>query len=482
MKNFKDGAPTLHPEDILYDEKDVINDGPFGKVYKGLSNGLPVAIKRAHKQELTPEERANCLKEIALMKKVFHPNIVLFMGACEQTNNVMLVTELLSCNLAQLLYTPEQIPESMRVTLTPDIKLRMCVEMALGISWLNNVVGVVDVNVDIHNFLVDSHLTIKVDAFAFASFLPEANSLVSKSLPVYVSNDEYDAKKPTFASNVYALALIFWQTFSQKPLFEEYKTKGIEAFITDVVKGGVRPQVKPYVPESIVPLIESMWSQDPEKRPGSSVVVKTLQNAVLVNALSDHDALEWWESKFNNEKTGGIRLEMDKPLFFNTIAKDLAIKIPKEDPIYKIFEETNVTPTSFQKSIKFFGKYYNSQFVTKELLDLFHQDYFTFESSREVVESWLDNRTDGYFVVRTSTRSPDAPFVISYNFKGAYKHNRVVRMSFEETDVRYKTVNILTQKEIFATTVVELVDKCIKEGLVKVACPFEKCKQNKYDD
>jgi Protein tyrosine and serine/threonine kinase len=44
-------------------------------------------------QDLTEDDLETFRNEVTVMRKAFHPNIALFMGACTQAGNIMLVSE-----------------------------------------------------------------------------------------------------------------------------------------------------------------------------------------------------------------------------------------------------------------------------------------------------------------------------------------------------------------------------------------------------
>lgn len=62
--------------------------GQFGKIFKGVYKrseleGLPVAIKTIKKYE-SEKERKSFQKEMTVMSKLIHPNIVRFFGLIKQ--------------------------------------------------------------------------------------------------------------------------------------------------------------------------------------------------------------------------------------------------------------------------------------------------------------------------------------------------------------------------------------------------------------
>ena len=70
-----------------------MHTGKFGKVYKGIhkSSGLPVAIKTI-KQYESEKERESFQKEMIVISKIMHPNIVRLFGLVQQGRSFIRIT------------------------------------------------------------------------------------------------------------------------------------------------------------------------------------------------------------------------------------------------------------------------------------------------------------------------------------------------------------------------------------------------------
>lgn len=86
-----------------------IGEGAHAKVYEGKYRNQNVAIKIVHKGE-TPEEIAKREsrfgREVAMLSRVQHKNLVKFIGACKEPVMVI-VTELLLGDAEEILAEPE---------------------------------------------------------------------------------------------------------------------------------------------------------------------------------------------------------------------------------------------------------------------------------------------------------------------------------------------------------------------------------------
>lgn len=79
-------------EDISIVEEN-IGQGGYGHVSRGRWKGLDVAVKRMAKRKLDEETPLWFREESALLSRLRHPNVVLFIGVCVRSPNVCVVTE-----------------------------------------------------------------------------------------------------------------------------------------------------------------------------------------------------------------------------------------------------------------------------------------------------------------------------------------------------------------------------------------------------
>lgn len=161
----------------------MIGEGAFGTVYKGKCRGLPVAIKVPKKQDLTEDQLKQFREEVAIMRRIFNPNVVLFLGACTDPNNLMIVTELMETDVDKLIHeSEEEIPLLERI--------RIAKGAGLGMNWLHGICKIIHRDLKPANLLLDKNRNVRVTDFGFSQLKPQGENIrdggESKGTPIYM--------------------------------------------------------------------------------------------------------------------------------------------------------------------------------------------------------------------------------------------------------------------------------------------------------
>jgi tRNA A-37 threonylcarbamoyl transferase component Bud32 len=148
-------------EDLTIGEQ--IGQGSCGTVYHGLWFGSDVAVKVFSKQEYSEEIITSFRQEVSLMKRLRHPNVLLFMGAVTSPQRLCIVTEILPRgSLFRLLQRNTSKLDWRR-------RIHMASDIARGMNYLHHCTPpIIHRDLKSSNLLVDKNWTVKVADFGLS--------------------------------------------------------------------------------------------------------------------------------------------------------------------------------------------------------------------------------------------------------------------------------------------------------------------------
>ncbi|MCL7043432.1 hypothetical protein MKW94_000086 [Papaver nudicaule] len=225
--------------EIPWDElqmKERVGAGSFGTVHRAEWHGSDVAVKVLTSQDFHDDQLKEFLREVAIMKRVRHPNVVLFMGAVTKRPHLSIVTEYLPRgSLFRLIHRASggELWDKRR-------RLRIALDVAKGINYLHCLSPpIVHWDLKSPNLLVDKNWTVKVCDFGLSRF--KANTFLSAKS---VAGTRYSV----FLQVVGAVA------FQNRRL---------------TIPQNTCPK--------LVSLMEACWSDDPKQRPSFKDIVDMLK-------------------------------------------------------------------------------------------------------------------------------------------------------------------------------------------------------------
>lgn len=262
--------------EISWDElhvKERVGAGSFGTVHRAEWHGSDVAVKVLTVQDFLDDQLKEFLREVAIMKRVRHPNVVLFMGAVTKRPHLSIVTEYLPRgSLYRLIHRPaagEMMDQRRR--------LRMALDVAKGINYLHNLnPPILHWDLKSPNLLVDKNWTVKVCDFGLSRF--KANTFISsKSVagtPEWMAPEFLRGEPSNEKSDVYSFGVILWELVTMQQPWN-----GLSP--AQVVGAVAFQNRRLAVPQNISPvlasLMESCWADDPAQRPSFANIVESLK-------------------------------------------------------------------------------------------------------------------------------------------------------------------------------------------------------------
>ncbi|KAK8463117.1 hypothetical protein SEVIR_1G323600v4 [Setaria viridis] len=254
--------------------------GSFGEVYRGEWHGTEVAVKKFLQQDLSGDALEEFRTEVRIMKRLRHPNVVLFMGAITRVPNLSIVTEFLPRgSLFRLIHRPNnQLDERKR--------LRMALDVARGMNYLHNCSPVI-VHRDLKspNLLVDKNWVVKVCDFGL-SRMKNKTFLSSRSTagtaewmaPEVLRNEPSDEK-----CDVFSYGVILWELCT---LLQPWEGMNAMQVVGAVGFQNRRLDIPDNIDPAIAEIIVNCWHTDPKLRPSFADIMATLK-PLLKNLTSN---------------------------------------------------------------------------------------------------------------------------------------------------------------------------------------------------
>ncbi|KAG0476992.1 hypothetical protein HPP92_013833 [Vanilla planifolia] len=260
-----------------------IGEGAHGKVYEGKYGDKILALKVINSGS-TPEEKvlieARFIREVNMMSRVKHENLVKFFGACKDPIMVIATELLPGMSLKKYLTSvrPEQLELHLAISFSLDIARAMECLHANGIIHR-------DLKPD-NLLLTANHKNVKLVDFGLAREETVTEMMTAETgtyrwmapeLYSTVTLRRGEKKHYTNKVDVYSFGIVLWELLTNRMPFEGMSN--LQAAYAAAFKQE-RPPIPEDVPTELVFIIKSCWVEDPNMRPSFSQIIRML-NAFL---------------------------------------------------------------------------------------------------------------------------------------------------------------------------------------------------------
>ncbi|XP_074302932.1 serine/threonine-protein kinase STY13-like isoform X3 [Silene latifolia] len=271
-------------ETLLVDQKllfigSKIGEGAHGKVYEGRYHDRIVAIKVLNRGS-TSDERAvledRFIREVNMMSRVKHENLVKFIGACKDPLMVI-VAELLP-GLSLRKYLNSLRPKQLEL----DVALRYALDIAKAMACLH-ANGIIHRDLKPDNLLLTAdHKSVKLADFGLAREETLTEMMTAETgtyrwmapeLYSTVTLRQGEKKHYNNKVDVYSFGIVFWELLTNRMPFEGMSN--LQAAYAAAFKQD-RPIIPDDVPPDLVFIIQSCWVEDPNLRPSFSQIIRML--------------------------------------------------------------------------------------------------------------------------------------------------------------------------------------------------------------
>ncbi|XP_031487194.1 proline-rich receptor-like protein kinase PERK10 isoform X2 [Nymphaea colorata] len=270
----------------------VIGKGGSSTVYYGElpENGLKVAVKKLRE---SGSQFSSLLKELEIMVKIHHKNLVSLVGLCKERHELILVYDYMANGslLGKL--------EARASELTWRKRLEIALDAATGLEYLHTGCSPAIIHRDIKpaNILLDEKLQAKLADFglskAGAVDGTEHTAYQTKVAGTkgYIDPEYLQTQSLTKKSDVYSFGVVLFELITGKPAMMNTETKGMQPLAEWIV-----PMLRRENIENLLdPLLkgrrnlQSAWkvaeiaraaTQRPAGRPDMPMIVSTLKSAL----------------------------------------------------------------------------------------------------------------------------------------------------------------------------------------------------------
>lgn len=260
-----------------------IGEGAHGKVYEGRYRNQIVAIKVLHRGS-TPEERAalenRFAREVNMMSRVKHENLVKFIGACKEPLMVI-VTELLpGMSLRKYLMN------NRKQQLDPRMAINFALDVARAMDCLH-ANGIIHRDLKPDNLLLTANQrSVKLADFGLAREESVTEMMTAETgtyrwmapeLYSTVTLRQGEKKHYNNKVDVYSFGIVLWELLTNRMPFEGMSN--LQAAYAAAFKQE-RPSIPGDIPPDLAFIVQSCWVEDPNMRPSFSQIIRML-NAYL---------------------------------------------------------------------------------------------------------------------------------------------------------------------------------------------------------
>jgi len=262
-----------------------VGAGAYGEVWAGRWRRNDVAVKLLSRSEDSDSGKQDFLREMQLLSELRHPNIVRFLGACLDRQNMCILFEICERSLFDLLYKSTEPIDS-------HYLLTVVREVALGIYYLHHCEPpVLHLDLKSANVLLDEVGTAKVCDFGLSHVKEDAASIQEGersgvgspqwTAPEILRGGLYDEKADSYSFGV----LLYEVLARQLPYQNEESHMIIVGVITKMLeRPGLRPDQAAKWPAQLPKLMTECMSEDPNGRPDMESLLDVLEDVAPKDA------------------------------------------------------------------------------------------------------------------------------------------------------------------------------------------------------
>uniref|UniRef100_A0A3P9JVE3 non-specific serine/threonine protein kinase n=1 Tax=Oryzias latipes TaxID=8090 RepID=A0A3P9JVE3_ORYLA len=259
-----------------------IGEGAFGKAFlvrsKTGSGDTQCVIKQINLQKMSAKERESSRKEVTLLSRMRHPNIVSFIASFLEKGSLFIVMEF--CDGGDLL---KKINMQRGVPFREEEILDLFVQICLGLKHIHDK-KVLHRDIKCQNiFLTNGGMKAKLGDFGIARMLNNSMDLARTCVgtPYYLSPEICESRPYNNKTDVWSLGCVLYELCTLRHPFEG---SSLRQLLGKICRGRYAPVPTRYTHELRL-LVNQLFKVNPRDRPSISSV---LQRPFLQKHISKH--------------------------------------------------------------------------------------------------------------------------------------------------------------------------------------------------
>ncbi|XP_052506188.1 serine/threonine-protein kinase Nek5 [Budorcas taxicolor] len=252
-----------------YDMIKAIGEGAFGKAYlaKRKSDSKPCVIKEINFEKMPIQEKEASKKEVILLAKMKHPNIVTFFNSFQENNRLFIVMEY--CDGGDLM---KRIRRQRGVLFSEDQILSWFVQISLGLKHIHDR-KVLHRDIKTQNiFLSKNGMVAKLGDFGIARVLNNTMELARTCIgtPYYLSPEICQNKPYNNKTDIWSLGCVLYELCTLRHPFEG---NNLQQLVLKICQARV-PPISPRFSRDLQFLISQLFEVSPRDRPSINSILK----------------------------------------------------------------------------------------------------------------------------------------------------------------------------------------------------------------
>ncbi|XP_060050868.1 serine/threonine-protein kinase Nek5 isoform X2 [Erinaceus europaeus] len=252
-----------------YDVIKAIGEGAFGKAYlaKEKSDSKHCVIKEINFAKLPTQEKEASEKEVTLLAKMKHPNIVTFFGSFQENSRLFIVMEY--CDGGDLM---KRISKQRGVLFSEDQILSWFVQISLGLKHIHDR-KILHRDIKAQNiFLSKNGMLAKLGDFGIARVLNNSMELARTCVgtPYYLSPEICQNKPYNNKTDIWSLGCVLYELCTLKHPFEG---RNLHQLVLKICQAHFVPISPRYSPD-LQALISHLFKVSPRDRPSINSILK----------------------------------------------------------------------------------------------------------------------------------------------------------------------------------------------------------------